>query len=312
MAQVRYALPGEPPVVVGAEAADALIASGRGDAALLYLYILRRNGVFVVSDAAGALHRTNEETEQLAQSLCAMGLLRREGDRPEPEAAPAPDRQMLEQVIATRGGEFADLVGEVEQALGRVLSAPDTMALLNIYQQLGMPPEVILLLVNHCCQRYAAKYGPGRKPTLRAIEKEAYVWEREGALSLDTAEAYLRGTDLRETKLAEFAAVLKLDEPTLTETARKYLTDWIGLGFGPEAAEVAYDRTVMGTGKLSWKYMNAIFQSWHRKGLHTPAEIAAGDTPGAGTKQRRTASGRTATAAEVEQNRRVRKLIEED
>jgi len=34
---------------------------------------------------------------------------------------------------------------------------------------------------------------------------------------------------------------------------------------------VAYDRL----GKFSWKYLNGILENWHKKGLHTAAEITA-------------------------------------
>ena len=49
-------------------------------------------------------------------------------------------------------------------------------------------------------------------------------------------------------------------------------------GFSPEAVAIAYDRTLIKLGKLHWSYMDKIFQSWHAKKLHTPAEIEAGDS----------------------------------
>ncbi|MCC8357708.1 MAG: DnaD domain protein, partial [Oscillospiraceae bacterium] len=63
----------------------------------------------------------------------------------------------------------------------------------------------------------------------------------------------------------------------LSPTERKYIDDWITLGFGPEALALAADRTVTNTGDLKWKYMNSIVHSWHQKGLHTVEEIEKGD-----------------------------------
>ena len=40
---------------------------------------------------------------------------------------------------------------------------------------------------------------------------------------------------------------------------------------------MAYDRTVLGTGKLAWRYMDKIVSSWHEKGLHSLGEIESGD-----------------------------------
>ena len=56
-------------------------------------------------------------------------------------------------------------------------------------------------------------------------------------------------------------------------TNRKFLS--FALGFSAGARELAYDRTVLKTGRLQWKYMDSIVRSWHGKGLHTPEEIAA-------------------------------------
>ena len=52
------------------------------------------------------------------------------------------------------------------------------------------------------------------------------------------------------------------------------------MGFPDEAISMALDRTLVKTGKLNWKYMDAILQSWHQKGLHQPGEIEEKDSFG--------------------------------
>ena len=62
------------------------------------------------------------------------------------------------------------------------IEKPKLSDLLGLYDFLGLPAEVILLLVNHCVQTFRVRYGEGRRPTLRQIEKEgsqrvdAAVW----------------------------------------------------------------------------------------------------------------------------------------
>jgi hypothetical protein len=46
--------------------------------------------------------------------------------------------------------------------------------LFGMYDYLALPPEVILELLNFCVDRSREKYGPGRLPSMRAVEKEAY------------------------------------------------------------------------------------------------------------------------------------------
>jgi len=46
---------------------------------------------------------------------------------------------------------------------------------------------------------------------------------------------------------------------------------------------MAYERTCLNTGGLSWAYMNKILQRWHEAGLHTAAAVNGGDRkPGSG------------------------------
>ena len=51
---------------------------------------------------------------------------------------------------------------------------------------------MIYLLVCHCAQRLADRYGPGRRPTMRQIEKEGYAWARMGIDTQAAAAEYLK------------------------------------------------------------------------------------------------------------------------
>lgn len=66
---------------------------------------------------------------------------------------------------------------------------------------LGLPADVIYLLVCHCAERVARRYGEGRRPTLRQIEKEGYAWARRGIDTQAEAAEYLRRYALRQEAL---------------------------------------------------------------------------------------------------------------
>ena len=53
----------------------------------------------------------------------------------------------------------------------------------------------------------------------------------------------------------------------------KYIRSWLEMGFDAGAIGVAYERTVLKTGGMSWPYMNSILKSWHEKGLHSEEEV---------------------------------------
>lgn len=65
----------------------------------------------------------------------------------------------------------------VEQMLGKVLSPADLKILYTLFDFLALPPEVILTLTGWCVEQ-AKQKGPGRKPTLTQIRREAYKCRR--------------------------------------------------------------------------------------------------------------------------------------
>jgi hypothetical protein len=131
------------------------------------------------------------------------------------------------------------------------------------------------------------KYGPGRLPTMRNIEKTAYSWARQEVSTLEQADSLIRKLEQRQSQYGEVKKVLSIRDRDLTASETRYVDSWLELGYSPEAIAIAYDKTVFRTGKLSWKYMDTIIKSWHAKKLYTPADIEAGDVrPG----DRRTAA----------------------
>ena len=49
------------------------------------------------------------------------------------------------------------------------------------------------------------------------------------------------------------------------------------MGFQEDALAMAYERTCLNTGGLSWAYMNKILLRWHENGLHTAEQVRNGD-----------------------------------
>lgn len=261
------------------KAADRLLSLGDGDAALLYLHILRRGGT--------AVPGWNEARVRAAgDKLSAAKLI---SAPVEPTAAPAreteelPPEYSLADVTAALAGEpsFSALADEVERRLGKKLSTPDLKTLFTLYDHLALPPEVILLIVGWCLREVERKYGPGRKPFLSQIRREAFRWAREGVDTAEQAEAYLKKLLSARTREGELARLLDLPNRPLVEREQKYLAAWTEMGFDNEALRLAYEKTVMGTASKSmdWRYMNGILRRWHEKGLHTVAQIQSENHP---------------------------------
>lgn len=272
----------EEKTLLTAEEADRLLACADGTAALLYLHILRSGGLSL-SKAAGVLKRSEAEVALAADTLRRLGLLEGLRERLPQEETP---EYTAEDIVrrADSDSAFAGVVSEAERSLGRVLSSNDLRLLFGIYDHLGLPADVIMLLLHHCIETYQARSGPGRMPTMRYIEKEAWYWAEQEILNLDTAEEHIRRERQRRELSQQVKNALQIRDRALTAGEQRYIDEWLALGYGPESLAIAYDRTVLSTGKLAWKYMDRIVRSWSEKGLFTPEEIEAGDSRRSGPK----------------------------
>ncbi len=206
-------------------------------------------------------------------------------------APPPADRQAeytrADMARALEGAEFAGLTGAVEEKLGKKLTTPDVAILLGLYDQLGLPADVIFLLVGFCAERTALRYGEGRRPTMRQIEKEGYTWARLGLMTQEGAAAYIRKYQHSRQALPRLMRLLRLGDRAPAPSEEKYLLAWESMGFADEVIERAYDKTMLKCKELKWPYMNKILCSWHEKGLHTMEAVSAGDRPGRPAVQRR-------------------------
>jgi DnaD and phage-associated domain len=284
MEDKKYRLSGETSLALPIADADRLINAADGNAALLYLYALR-NGGFSAASAASALKRTEAEIAKGVSLLCEMGLFESSEAK---RALPLPADELPEytaQDIAARtgeNGEFKAIVDETQRIMGRILTGADLKILFGIYDYLRLPTEVIFLLINHCVEETREHLGPGKFPSMHTVEKEAYVWYNREILTLERAEEYLLLKRARSGAVADIKRLLQINGRNFSTSERKYVESWMDMGFDNDAIALAYDRTVIKTGNLAWRYMHSILASWHSKNLHTAEEVSNGDRP-AGT-----------------------------
>ena len=158
-----------------------LLAAANPDAALLFLYIQSGNDA---TQAVSALHLTEKRYNYAAATLRQLGLW------PEEKRVilPAEERPNYTETDVLRAMDrdvdFKSLYGEVQRQLGRVLNTEELKILLGFVRYLGLPTDVISVLVCYCKER-ARQKGSSRNPSLRTIEKEAFAWAEQG---IDTLE----------------------------------------------------------------------------------------------------------------------------
>ena len=171
-------------------------------------------------------------------------------------------------------GRFACLLREVEHKLGP-LSTPSVKKLLGLYENLGLPADVVYTLVNYCIGKKEQQFGEGRLPNMREIEKEGYVWARKELFSIEKASEYMKREQALRGKYPEYMAALRMQGRASAPSEEKYLSAWAEMGFPAETVAEAYDRTILHCHEFRWPYCNGILKRWHEKGLHTLAEVRA-------------------------------------
>ncbi|MCL2547328.1 MAG: DnaD domain protein [Oscillospiraceae bacterium] len=268
-------------IILPIRAARALISAQNGTAALLYFHMQLNGGQLDSAAACSELALSAEQVKKTLNQLQKLDLAAPEGAATRalqqdkaPEYTPSDITDNLND-----DNTFKQLVEDVSRKLGKVLSPHELKVLLGLYQWLGLPAEVISLLVVYCIDEQIRRFGHGKPPSMRSIEKTAVQWEKHGLLTAELAVGWLEDQEKRRDIAVQIARVLQISGRQPTASESKYINHWAELGFTPELIYLAYDRTVMRCGRLEWKYIDTILRSWYDKGLLTQEAVEQGDKP---------------------------------
>lgn len=196
---------------------------------------------------------------------------------PEPEA-PAPTVTTLggatssatypsrTQVLQKKAEDaaFSALLETAAVKLGKILSPSDMSVFLYLYQELSLPPEVILMVIG-----YAVQNGKGK---MAYIEKTAIGWAEDGINTFEAADAHLQKLEQCAQawdKLCEWHE-LSVMRPTVAqkEIARRWIFEW---QMPRDVLDVVVDVTVKKTGKFQMAYADRIAERLHAQGITSAA-----------------------------------------
>ncbi len=268
------------PIALLAETADLLISRGSGDAALLYLYLLRKHGNYDPAAAKEDLKWTTAQVMSAFAHLTELGLVEdptpeERKAAPQAEACPHYTSEDIHSELAANGSDFKALLQEMEHLLGKTFSSTDLRILLELYDHLALPAEVLMELTAWQIEETETKYGPGRRPRMGEIKAAAYRWKKNGIDTLEDADSYIKKQNYFKSQEGELLRCVGITNRSAIEGERRFLHQWTEWGFGPEAVRMAYERTVLRVGSMKWPYCNGILRRWNDKQAHTPEEIKA-------------------------------------
>lgn len=276
-----------------------LLSAASPDGALLYLYLKSGNDP---EKAAESLQMSQMRVSCAGAMLRQLGLWQLEqkkviaGERPTYS-----ERDVIAAMDTDR--DFKSLYGEIQRLLGRNLNTEELKIILGFVRYLGLPPEVVCVLICYCKER-ARQKGNTRNPSLRTIEKEAYAWAERGIDTVEEAAAFIQHQNVRNSQLGRLLNLLQIRGRNLTPGEEKYARNWLEMGFSEDVLAEAYQRTCLNTGGFAWGYMNTILNRWHEAGLHTLEQIKTGD------KKKSMPKGASGVLGDAERDA-IRKLMEE-
>ncbi len=246
-----------------------LLSAASGDTALLYIYLRAGNGP---ENAAKELGLPEARLSCALSTLRQLGLWEEQrqiafvsGERPS-----YTEQDVMQSL--QREPSFRALYGEVQRRLGRSLTTEELKVLLSFVRYLGLPEDVICVLVSFCQDR-ARQRGSLRNPSLRTIEKEAYAWAEQGIDTMEAAAAFIHSQNVYYSRLSSLLRLLQIKGRSLTPGEEKYARQWLDMGFDDQVLALAYEKTCMNTGGLSWAYMHKILTRWREAGLRTADEV---------------------------------------
>ncbi len=159
------------------------------------------------------------------------------------------------------------LLREAQLKFGRNLKQNESSLLVSLYDDYGMDPSVILLLL-----QYAVREG---KCNISFVKKTATHWLSAGIETVIDAERIIADTAKQNLawNVVQTAFGIERRNPSAKESelSNLWVNEW---KMSADMLKAAYDACIDAKTKLSMPYVAKIIESWHKDGITTTEQIA--------------------------------------
>lgn len=241
---------------------DKIISTGDVNAAFLYMCIM-----------SGKDYKAREVLGQDKYSLALLSLT----EQPTKETPKNIINKTHYNIFdinnaRTDDNKFMAICDTAEMVLSKPLSKADLSVLLNAYDNLKLPAEVIIELLSYLKSR-------NKKLSRSDIEKGLYTWSDMGIYTYELATDYISSRTNTEPKILSIFNEMGFIGRTPTEKEEKYIEDFLKLGFSEEVILFAYTKMLTTKNKFSWSYLAKILENWHLQKLYTLNDINKAQPP---------------------------------
>ncbi len=151
-----------------------------------------------------------------------------------------------------------------ERLAGRPTKHNERNTLMLLTEEIGLPCEVALMLVEYCFSV--------EKATPAYMKSVALDWCESGIDTIEKAEERIKSLQNRCGLENKLRSIFRLSS-AFSKSQKEFIAAWAELGFSYELIEEAYDVCMKGAGKLSFPYMDKVLRSWLDKGFTSPEQV---------------------------------------
>ena len=154
----------------------------------------------------------------------------------------------------TSDEKLANLFAIISQLLNKSLSSNDYKIIYSFIDYLKLPEQVIIVLFEYCVSI--------SQTNMRYIEKVAYSWADNGINTPERAVEHVSKLSYEQSVFSSYKKKFKIQGRDFSDFEAKLLISWLNeLKATEELIMHAYETSVMNTGKISFKYMDAVIRS---------------------------------------------------
>ncbi len=266
-------------LVLPAQVVDQHLATASGVYWKVLLAVTRRDSMDVAA-LAQWLSLPESDVREALQYWIAQGVL--PGGQPAAQA-PVPARQgeapprhrLTAQELSQRTQQSEQLrfvFQTAEGIYGRPLTDTERRGFVYFLDDLGLPPDVVVMAVDFCVTNGKLHFN--------YLQKLCVGWAQQEINTHALAEEYIREQTRRWSNERQVQEAFGIQNRGLTAENKKFISQWFyQFGFNIQMIQLAYERAVDKIGRLSFPYIHKILQSWYQNDLRTPEDVAERDQP---------------------------------
>ncbi len=259
---------------------DCYLAKANPVFVKVYLYALRLSQFGIEAsceDLAEQLGLLESDITQAFSYWESVGLLKTEKEdasvrvtllQPSEKEAPQKPIYKSKEIASavSADSKLQELFDFAQCQLGKPLTPKDCELLYGVVDWLGLAPEVIMVIFNLAVAR--------KKQSMSYVERVAIEWHRSGIDTIEKAEQHLKELEETEQLFYQFRKLTQVGSRRLTALEQEYILRWTNeYKMSMEMLRIAYEQTVLNTGKLAFPYMEKILKNWHEARVYHPSDI---------------------------------------